>query len=484
MPDIELPVGSLLLDTFNPRHREVHSQDEAIAAILARHPSKLLALAEHIASHGMNPMDRMLVLENAGGGYIVLEGNRRTAALKLMHNPDLCPDAKTRKAFAAIAADGRAPETVLCAQVQSREEAAPWLLVRHGGELDGAGIVRWSAGMRVRFEAKPGSQDYKAVAVLDWLTEKAEAGANQDLGTAIEFVFDEKLTTFGRLVSGPRFRNFCGFSLSDRDVTLTERPEVVVQRLSHVLRDFQGVDGQRGLSVSDLKSKDQRDNYVDGLIKIFRADVVDGTSEDQDSDDPEEEQPTPRTGAGSPTGAKTNPGSSTPGPESKPGGQSKSGSPATGSGAAKAKRGQPARPTKLFGGLKLQNCSKRTKDVLREIQQIDIDKFRNSAAALTRMLVELVVVEAIQKKGWRNPERQELKERVRTCLGKLDPEESNPRYKDVRNQIAARDSLISANTMNAFLHNANYFPSATELRSISDKYVGLLEDLDAEMGKV
>jgi len=79
---------------------------------------------------------------------------------------------------------------------------------------------------------------------------------------------------------------------------------------------------------------------------------------------------------------------------------------------------------------------------------------------------------------------QQLKERVRACLGHLDPDEKDHRYKDVRTQVSDKYSLISANTMNAFLHNAHYFPTATELRSISDKYVALLRDLDDAIGKV
>src|SRR5690606_21263883 len=55
MADVKLPVPSLLLDTDNPRHRKVSSQEEALAAILGRRPEKLVALAKHIVEKGLSP---------------------------------------------------------------------------------------------------------------------------------------------------------------------------------------------------------------------------------------------------------------------------------------------------------------------------------------------------------------------------------------------------------------------------------------------
>jgi hypothetical protein len=44
---------------------------------------KLAILAESIAEDGLNPMDRLLVMKSERKGkFVVLEGNRRTLALK------------------------------------------------------------------------------------------------------------------------------------------------------------------------------------------------------------------------------------------------------------------------------------------------------------------------------------------------------------------------------------------------------------------
>jgi hypothetical protein len=80
---------SLLLDTLNPRHNPVESQREALDALLeGRGAQELLRLADDISQFGVSPIDLALVIPD-GNVFIVLEGNRRVAALKLLKNPGL-----------------------------------------------------------------------------------------------------------------------------------------------------------------------------------------------------------------------------------------------------------------------------------------------------------------------------------------------------------------------------------------------------------
>lgn len=74
----DIPVEDLKLDLRNPRGPGYLDQVTALEAIVRRAPSKLVALAEDVATQGMNPADRMIVLKDEEDGrYIVLEGNRR-----------------------------------------------------------------------------------------------------------------------------------------------------------------------------------------------------------------------------------------------------------------------------------------------------------------------------------------------------------------------------------------------------------------------
>jgi hypothetical protein len=66
---------------------------------------KLVKLAESvIAQKGLSPLDNILVLDKKPGdhGYVVLEGNRRVAVLKVLNNPSLMDDAKISKGSSAI----------------------------------------------------------------------------------------------------------------------------------------------------------------------------------------------------------------------------------------------------------------------------------------------------------------------------------------------------------------------------------------------
>ena len=115
----------LRLDQRNPRHEPVRSQREAIAALLANPPDreKVITLAKHIGSHGPSPIDSIIVAEE-GGVFVVVEGNRRTAAVKLLHKLELAQDASLTKRFRQIAAAVDVLPASLNAVVMSRDEVA------------------------------------------------------------------------------------------------------------------------------------------------------------------------------------------------------------------------------------------------------------------------------------------------------------------------------------------------------------------------
>lgn len=92
--DEQIPVTRLNLDTKNPRHPEQDSQREILQWMTqgtGRIGEKLLILAADIAANGLNPAERVMVSidKTKSDEYIVIEGNRRVAAIKLINNPDL-----------------------------------------------------------------------------------------------------------------------------------------------------------------------------------------------------------------------------------------------------------------------------------------------------------------------------------------------------------------------------------------------------------
>lgn len=84
MAGVDLDLSELLLVLQNPRISKATSQREALQKIIEDRDVKLVALAESIVADGLSPMDRWLVPKSAEdrGKYVVLEANRRFAAIR------------------------------------------------------------------------------------------------------------------------------------------------------------------------------------------------------------------------------------------------------------------------------------------------------------------------------------------------------------------------------------------------------------------
>src|SRR5579863_3693319 len=88
MANKNLKIDQLELDLWNPRINKAEGQYEVMQRIIEDQDIKLAILAESIAEDGLNPMDRLLVMKSERKGkFVVLEGNRRTLALKILHSP-------------------------------------------------------------------------------------------------------------------------------------------------------------------------------------------------------------------------------------------------------------------------------------------------------------------------------------------------------------------------------------------------------------
>src|SRR5271165_1420744 len=94
MPPKPLKLASLELDLENPRITLASDQRDAMQKIISEQGVKLINLAENIAAKGLNPMNRYLVMASPGraGKFVVLEGNRRLVAMRLLQKPELIDD--------------------------------------------------------------------------------------------------------------------------------------------------------------------------------------------------------------------------------------------------------------------------------------------------------------------------------------------------------------------------------------------------------
>ena len=208
------------------------------------------------------------------------------------------------------------------------------------------------------------------------------------------------------------------------------------------------------VTVSDLKSKEQRAAYLASLADVTPSEEKRRPArrlEDARKED---------TGAEA-TAGTTDKDESRPSPRPSP-------------------RTQRARPMRLFYGLQFQNVKPKAKDILREAQRIDLSTFPNAGAVLIRVLVELVVAEGIQYIDPNADDR--LRDRIKLCLRELDPAQNNQKYAGVRNGLSDPNSLFAVRSMHSYLHNPQMHADVTSLRAISENYIPLLRDIDGLIG--
>ena len=460
-------VSELMLDENNPRFESpVSSQRDAINSVLSFAPSKLVRLAKDIVQrkNSLNPTELMVVVVE-DGRTIVVEGNRRVAALKLLRKPDLAEATPQRKQFEKAAANGKGPSKVDCFLASSREAARHWIELRHTGQNDGVGVVGWESWQINNFRRKPGSQPDRADRFCAAL--EAQYEDQEELKSNIASVRRDRITTLGRLVSDPEVRRAFGFDLSSTGVEFHFDPAELLAGFAKLFNDLNS-----DLSVSEIKNKSQREAYANSARQLLPA--------------PEKRLPRPVAPGEISANSQLN-GVSKNGASS---GIVNNGPTSNGRGGAsktKGRRRSRSEEKYIFQNLSLKNVTLRTSKTLKEAQTIHIDHAPSVAAVMTRVVVELVVTEAGEKLGFAR-ENAPLKKKIGAALRKLDPKIQKPNERDKKLEPAwLRSQDETANlvqSMHTFMHNISSNAMPSEVRTLSDTFRELIIRLDDEMGNV
>ena len=128
-----LSIPDLLIDTENPRLPQPNvAQRDTLRALAEHQKSKLVALARHIVGNGINPTELSIVMpiNDDLRRYVVLEGNRRLAALRALENPEwlvgaLQPGEVEEMRRLGKEYQSNPIESIPCVVVVTREEARP-----------------------------------------------------------------------------------------------------------------------------------------------------------------------------------------------------------------------------------------------------------------------------------------------------------------------------------------------------------------------
>lgn len=426
--DIQIKISELRLDPENPRIADEEGQINIRQALLDDQGSKIAELAADIAEYKLNPMDRMMLLQPdpAKKEYIALEGNRRTAALQILANPDLLkditiPDAlRSRLVDLADDFDPKTVEPIPAVLMPDRDSARRWIELRHTGQNNGRGIVDWNGVQTARFRGD------KMLKLIEFVKQKGELTPAEANTISTNF----PITTLDRIVSNPVVRQKIGVQIADGEFYFTYPWQQEIKILKRVVLDL----ATKKINVSSVKTKDQQISYIDSLPKgVFPA-------------GPKLKSPESLTAILS---AKPTP---TPTPTPPPP------SPLN-------------RKTLVPKGFSLAVANQKASQILYELRNLNIEKFPVAGAVTLRALVEASVeiycsTNSIAMKhtsGKNAGKSLSLAEKVEAVLQHPGHKLSKQQVTAARLALTSKDSVISVARLNEYVHNPAVFPARSDL---------------------
>ena len=435
---VEVAVAQLELDPKNPRlPREQTTQLETAHALALQQGPRLVALARHIVNHGIDPttLTAIVALPGRGPRYKVVEGNRRTLALKALESPSLVTpaldprDARSMSRLSVEFAENPI-ERITCFRFDSEDEARVWYELRHTPS-DGAGLVAWTAEEKRRYEARtgPGSVELQ---VVDFV--KAVGGLDADATGAF-------ITNVNRALLSAKL--MARYGLEKEKGTgrvLSWFPAAEIRKpLTKLVNDMHS--GR--INSRALNGPDDRERYADSFAARELPKASTRLSE-----------PVPLDELGA--GYKPGTGGS---PKPKP----------------KPKPSPRVRTTLIPRDCSLNPTSSRLVDIVRELKSLNVNDYPNACSVMLRVFLELSMDAAIDELKLKATvtESDPLAKKIRAVAAELRKNDQiSVQLKRAIDGVAnSRTNALAAGifTWHQYVHNQYVHPKATELRQTWDE---------------
>lgn len=429
-----IPLSSLVVNRANDRHGELENETAAIAWLFNEREVHMRNLAKDIVAEG-EIYEHPLVWPDRTK-FVVFDGNRRVTCLKLLDDPRRAPTTELQKFFREQRAlwRGAFPKAISCQVETDRERIDEILFRRHTGTQKGVGQSTWDDRMTSTFVNRTGKGSGPSVA--DEIEKRlAEAGLLPSRRKL-------QRSTLNRLLSSEPFRQRVGVSMKGGRFHYTLDETKSLAALSRIAKDLT----ERDLVLNDVWDISGKQAYLDKLQS---------------------------------EGVLPDPG--------KP--ASKSAGPKPSSQTAKVKPSAKVSPTvrttlipqKEFG-LVWPGRLQRHHQIWEELQfHLDLAINPNAISVLLRVLIELALENYIKQLNVPVHENDKLAVRLEKVglhlqkAGKIDAKQV-----DVLKKFKQGDKLVSADTLNKYVHSPNFAPSPEHLMSMWDS----LADVVVEMLKV
>jgi hypothetical protein len=462
-----LNVTSLQLDSKNPRIPELGHEptQRDIVAELVEHDN-VYELAKDISDQGYFPTELLVgVIED--GKDIIVEGNRRLAALKVLLSPELAPEEHIKK-FRLLQSN-ISPETIKKVRVSfapSREAAAPLIINRHTR----TGVERWKPAQQAKYLrsfATAGMSMDDLAAHLGIPRNELSDNFRTDTMYRIAQILDLpadisgfvrnprtfNASTLERLVQSAKAMEFLGVKFDEQGNAVGQiHPEEFKKAYARMVTDIaQGTIDTRKLNTS---------KHIEEYLRGFGSDTPSRKRKGKFTSD-----------------ALLGGGNLQTSPPAKSSG---------GGGPAVQRESRFLIPSDLRCRLK----NPRINDVFRELRRLKVAEFENACAVLLRILLELVVgnyldrtnkiqslLDGAKKKGKGTDWYPTLRQMLNAVLADNDIKLHALARKGLNKMVSNNDHPLSLDQLDQFVHNRYVAPTEKELR----KLWHLLEDLMQQM---
>lgn len=428
----KIPLNSLLVNRANDRHGELENETAAIAWLFKERETHMKNLAKDIVEQG--EIYEYPLVSPDKTKFTVFDGNRRVTCLKLLDDPRRAPTTELQTFFREQRAlwKGAFPKEITCQVETDRERIDEILFRRHTGVQKGIGQSTWDDRMTSTFVNRTGKGGGPSVAdeIEKRLTEANLLPSRRKI----------QRSTLNRLLSAEPLRQRVGISMKGGRFQFTSDEKKSLAALARIAKDLT----DRKLVLGHVWDTDGKTDYLD---KLQSEGLL-----------PDPAKPAKAGGLKMPvTPAKVRPS---------------------------AKATPTVRttliPQKDFG-LVWPGRLQRHHQIFEELQfHLDLHKHSNAISVLLRVLIELALENYIQKAGVVVQDGDKLASRLEKvgvhlkAAGKIDAKQV-----EVLKKFKQGDKLVSADTLNRYVHSPNFAPSPEHLMSMWDS----LADVVVEMLK-
>jgi hypothetical protein len=420
----QIPLDSLIINRANDRHGELENESSAIAWLFNNFEQHMRNLAQDIVETG-RVFETPLVFPE-GDKFIVFDGNRRVTCLKLLEKPKRAPTIELQEFFAEQRAEwnGDFPYSVQCQVETDRDTIDDILFRRHTGTQGGVGQTTWDDRMKSNFINRTGMGGPFNVA--DEIEKRL---------TEAHMLPKKKIprSNMNRLFSTDAFRNRVGFSVNKGKFEITHDEPIVLRALRRIADDL----ANKHIVLGDIWDVDGKRAYLDSLEKekvLPTAEHALTRKEDAPS----------RSKAASMAPIAPRPA-------------------------------RPQRRTTLIPNMRFPIAwagrLQRHRAIWEELQFfLNLSDHPNAISVLMRVLVELSVENYVTQTQLQTINQNDSLAKRVLCVaedlhgaGKIDA-----KYFQLIQKFPQADALLSADTLNRYVHSPNFAPSPDHLTALWD----------------